>query len=102
MNNLYTNKKIILKRLFLILSAFFAVLSAKGQSEDGIKLDAVSYTHLDVYKRQEQKILNRLEFFHSLKKKKKRLIVGVLGCMAERVKDDLITNCLLYTSPGPK
>ena len=39
MNNLYTNKKIILKRLFLILSAFFAVLSAKGQSEDGIKLD---------------------------------------------------------------
>ena len=39
----------------------------------------------------EQKILNRLEFFHSLKKKKKRLIVGVLGCMAERVKDDLIT-----------
>ena len=36
MNNLYTNKKIILKRLFLILSAFFAVLSAKGQSEDGL------------------------------------------------------------------
>ena len=40
----------------------------------------------------EQKILNRLEFFHSLKKKKRGLIVGVLGCMAERVKDDLITN----------
>ena len=30
----------------------------------------------------EQKILNRLEFFHSLKKKKRGLIVGVLGCMA--------------------
>lgn len=35
----------------------------------------------------EQKILNRLEFFHSMKKNKRRnLIVGVLGCMAERVK----------------
>lgn len=45
MNNLYTNKKIILKRLFLILSAFFAVLSAKGQSEDGIKLDVHGLYH---------------------------------------------------------
>jgi hypothetical protein len=31
----------------------------------------------------EQKILNRLEFFHSMKKNKRRnLIVGVVGCMA--------------------
>ncbi len=37
----------------------------------------------------EQKIYARLEFLQSLKRKKK-LIVGVLGCMAERVKDDLI------------
>ncbi|MDR1610461.1 MAG: tRNA (N6-isopentenyl adenosine(37)-C2)-methylthiotransferase MiaB, partial [Candidatus Symbiothrix sp.] len=31
-------------------------------------------------------------FFQSLKKKNKKLIVGVLGCMAERVKEELITN----------
>ena len=49
----------------------------------------------------EQKILNRLEFFHSLKKKKKNLIVGVLGCMAERVKDDLITNHHVDLVVGP-
>ena len=49
----------------------------------------------------EQKILNRLEFFHSLKKKKKHLIVGVLGCMAERVKDDLITNHHVDLVVGP-
>ena len=38
----------------------------------------------------EQKVLSRLQYFQSLKKKKKNLIVGVLGCMAERVKEELI------------
>ena len=54
--------------------------------------DAVFMNTCSIRDNAEQKILNRLEFFHSLKKKKKHLIVGVLGCMAERVKDDLITN----------
>ena len=54
--------------------------------------DAVFMNTCSIRDNAEQKILNRLEFFHSLKKKKKALIVGVLGCMAERVKDDLITN----------
>jgi tRNA-2-methylthio-N6-dimethylallyladenosine synthase len=40
----------------------------------------------------EQKVLSRLQFFRSLKKKNKKLIVGVLGCMAERVKEELIVN----------
>ncbi len=39
----------------------------------------------------EQKVISRLQYFQSLKKKKKGLIVGVLGCMAERVKDELIS-----------
>ncbi|MDR0798898.1 MAG: tRNA (N6-isopentenyl adenosine(37)-C2)-methylthiotransferase MiaB [Dysgonamonadaceae bacterium] len=38
----------------------------------------------------EQKALSQLQYFQSLKKKNKKLIVGVLGCMAERVKDELI------------
>lgn len=46
MNYLYTNKKIMLKRLFLILSAFFAALSANGQSEDGINLDVPRFVPL--------------------------------------------------------
>ena len=57
--------------------------------------DAVFMNTCSIRDNAEQKILNRLEFFHSLKKKKKNLIVGVLGCMAERVKDDLITNLTL-------
>ena len=49
----------------------------------------------------EQKIFNRLEYFFSLRKKKKGLIVGVLGCMAERVKEDLINNHHVDLVAGP-
>ena len=49
----------------------------------------------------EQKIWNRLDFFHALKKKRPRLIVGVLGCMAERVKEDLIEHHGVDLVAGP-
>ena len=49
----------------------------------------------------EQKILNRLEFFPLAEEKRRALIVGVLGCMAERVKDDLITNHHVDLVVGP-
>ena len=35
----------------------------------------------------EQRIYNRLKHLKSLKKKNKGLLIGVLGCMAERVKE---------------
>lgn len=63
--------------------------------------DAVFMNTCSIRDNAEQKILNRLEFFHSLKKKKKHLIVGVLGCMAERVKDDLIENHHVDLVVGP-
>ena len=63
--------------------------------------DAVFMNTCSIRDNAEQKILNRLEFFHSLKKKKKHLIVGVLGCMAERVKDDLIEHHHVDLVVGP-
>lgn len=63
--------------------------------------DAVFMNTCSIRDNAEQKILNRLEFFYSLKKKKKDLIVGVLGCMAERVKDDLIENHHVDLVVGP-
>lgn len=63
--------------------------------------DAVFMNTCSIRDNAEQKILSRLEFFHSLRKKKRRLIVGVLGCMAERVKDDLITNHHVDLVVGP-
>ena len=63
--------------------------------------DAVFMNTCSIRDNAEQKILNRLEFFHSMKKKKRHLIVGVLGCMAERVKDDLINNHHVDLVVGP-
>ncbi|MCE2616750.1 tRNA (N6-isopentenyl adenosine(37)-C2)-methylthiotransferase MiaB [Phocaeicola oris] len=61
-----------------------------NQLEDA---DAIFMNTCSVRENAENKIYNRLEYFHSLKKSKRpHLIVGVLGCMAERVKDDLIRN----------
>ncbi len=53
--------------------------------------DAVFLNTCSVRDSAERKIISRLEFLHSMRRKKGGLIIGVLGCMAERVKDDLIT-----------
>ncbi len=63
--------------------------------------DAVFLNTCSIRDNAEQKILNRLEFFHSLRKKRKNLIVGVLGCMAERVKNNLIDNYHVDLVAGP-
>lgn len=63
--------------------------------------DAVFMNTCSIRDNAEQKILNRLEFFHSLRKKRKHLIVGVLGCMAERVKNDLIEHHHVDLVAGP-
>lgn len=63
--------------------------------------DAVFLNTCSIRDNAEQKILNRLEFFHALRKKRKKLIVGVLGCMAERVKNNLIDNYHVDLVAGP-
>ena len=63
--------------------------------------DAVFLNTCSIRDNAEQKILNRLEYFFSLRRKKKGLIVGVLGCMAERVKEDLINNHHVDLVAGP-
>ena len=51
----------------------------------------------------EQKILNRLEALNAVKQKRGKggLIVGVVGCMAERVKDELIEHHHVDLVAGP-
>ena len=53
--------------------------------------DAVFMNTCSVRDNAEQKIYGRLQFFQSLKRKRP-LIVGVLGCMAERVREELIQH----------
>ena len=57
--------------------------------------DAVFMNTCSVRDNAEQKIYGRLQFFQSLKNKRKAaqpLIIGVLGCMAERVREELIAH----------
>ncbi|MDR3218700.1 MAG: tRNA (N6-isopentenyl adenosine(37)-C2)-methylthiotransferase MiaB [Dysgonamonadaceae bacterium] len=63
--------------------------------------DTILVNTCSVRDNAEQKVLSRLQYFQSLKKKNKNLIVGVLGCMAERVKDELIERHHADLVAGP-
>ena len=63
--------------------------------------DAIFLNTCSVRDNAEQKILNRLEALRTLRKKRPHLIVGVVGCMAERVKDELIERHGVNLVAGP-
>jgi tRNA-2-methylthio-N6-dimethylallyladenosine synthase len=49
----------------------------------------------------EQRVWGRLEFFRQEKKKRPYVTVGVIGCMAERLKDSLLENNIVDIVIGP-
>lgn len=67
--------------------------------------DAVLLNTCSIRDNAEQKILSRLAFLASLRRKRPksspRLIIGVIGCMAERVKEDLVANHGVDLVAGP-
>ena len=64
--------------------------------------DAVLLNTCSVRDNAEQKILNRLEALNALRQRSNgKLIIGVVGCMAERVKEDLIENHHANLVAGP-
>ncbi|MBQ9178145.1 MAG: tRNA (N6-isopentenyl adenosine(37)-C2)-methylthiotransferase MiaB, partial [Prevotella sp.] len=62
--------------------------------------DAVFLNTCSVRDNAEQKIYHRLEELNSMRKKR-NIIIGVLGCMAERVKEELIDNHGVDLVAGP-
>ena len=72
-----------------------AIMEMDGYTvtENEKEADAVFVNTCSIRDNAEQKVIQRLDYFNSLKKKRKgNLIIGVLGCMAERVKTELIDN----------
>jgi tRNA-2-methylthio-N6-dimethylallyladenosine synthase len=64
--------------------------------------DAVLLNTCSVRDNAEQKIVHRLEALHSEKKRRKSpLIVGVVGCMAERAQEELINKHHADLVAGP-
>lgn len=77
-------------------------MAGYSMAESVDEADAVFMNTCSIRDNAEQKILNRLEYFHTLKTKRKgALIVGVLGCMAERVKQELIDQHHVDLVVGP-
>ena len=62
--------------------------------------DAVFMNTCSTRDNAEQKIDSRLSYFQTIKKKRK-LIVGVLGCMAERQKEALLESKVVDLVVGP-
>ena len=62
--------------------------------------DAVFLNTCSVRDNAEQKIYHRLDALDAIKRKRP-LIIGVLGCMAERVKDNLLLNHHADLVAGP-
>lgn len=72
-------------------------------TDDINEADAVFLNTCSVRDNAEQKIFHRLDALDALRRARRSgsLIIGVLGCMAERVKDDLLQNhhCDLVAGP---
>jgi tRNA-2-methylthio-N6-dimethylallyladenosine synthase len=63
--------------------------------------DAILVNTCSVRDNAEKKIWNRLSHFKSLKKKNPKLVIGLIGCMAERIGDELITMKSVDLVAGP-
>lgn len=63
--------------------------------------DAIFLNTCSIRENAENKIYHRLETLHAEQKKGRKVILGVLGCMAERVKTDLIENHYANLVCGP-
>ena len=71
-------------------------------TEDPELADAIFLNTCSVRDNAEQKVLNRIAYYHSIRRKKRRrIIIGVLGCMAERIKGELIEKHHVDLVVGP-
>ena len=63
--------------------------------------DAILVNTCSVRDNAEVRVLGRLQMLQQEKKKRPGLVVGLLGCMAERVKDELLEKKLVDLVAGP-
>lgn len=69
-----------------------SVLKEKGYVvvEDINQADVILVNTCSIRENAEQRVWGRLDVFKQIKKKKPELTVGVIGCMAERLKEKLL------------
>ena len=81
-----------------------SILAGAGYSttNDLKHADLVLVNTCSIREKAEQTVRNRLEQFNSVKKSNPNLKVGVLGCMAERLKSKFLEEeKIVYLVAGP-
>ncbi len=81
-----------------------AIMSMEGYqlTENIEEADLIFINTCSIRDNAEQKVIQRLEYLNAIRnKKRKNLIIGVLGCMAERVQHELIENHYADLVVGP-
>jgi tRNA-2-methylthio-N6-dimethylallyladenosine synthase len=102
-------KKIFIETYGCQMNVADSEVVASILSEQGFRIvsdindaDIVLINTCSIRENAEQRIWSRLRAIKHLRKKKSNLIVGLLGCMAERLKEDLLdTEKLVDIVAGP-
>ncbi len=70
-------------------------------ADDITKADLIFINTCSIRDNAEQKVLSRLQYFNSLRRRNPKLIIGVIGCMAERVQHEMIEKHGVDIVVGP-
>jgi tRNA-2-methylthio-N6-dimethylallyladenosine synthase len=110
-NNNHTNteKKLFIETYGCQMNVADSEVVASVMQMEGYRLtenlkeaDAVFVNTCSIRDNAEQRVVQRLEYLNAIKKQKKgKMIIGVLGCMAERAKTDLIDTYKADIVIGP-
>ena len=81
----------------------FSILGKEGyeRTESMNEADVILANTCSVRDNAEQRIWGRIEVFHKQKEKRSGVVVGIVGCMAERLKDKLLDTHKVDLVAGP-
>lgn len=81
----------------------FSILGKEGyeRTESMDEADVILANTCSVRDNAEQRIWGRIEVFHKQKEKRDGVVVGIVGCMAERLKDKLLDTHKVDLVAGP-
>ena len=81
----------------------FSILGKEGyeRTESMDDADVILANTCSVRDHAEQRIWGRIEVFHKQKEKRSGVVVGIVGCMAERLKDKLLDTHKVDLVAGP-
>ena len=80
-----------------------SILSKDGYSptQSMEESDLILVNTCSIREKAEETVLKRLDIYRKAKKQNPALVVGVLGCMAERLKDELLEKKMVDIVVGP-